>query len=99
MQGFLARLLEKRDLDAVDRGKGKFRSFLMASCIHYLANQRDQQRAQKRGGARVPISIDVLTAEGRYRDEPAHELTAERLFEKRWRSHFWTASWNAWRRR
>ncbi len=32
----------------------------------------------------MPISIDVLTAEGRYRDEPAHELTPERLFEKRW---------------
>jgi DNA-directed RNA polymerase specialized sigma24 family protein len=84
VQGFMARLLEKRDLVAVDRGKGRFRSFLMAACTHYLANQRDHLRAQKRGGGRVPISIDGSTAEGRYGCEPAHRLTPERLFEKQW---------------
>jgi RNA polymerase sigma-70 factor (ECF subfamily) len=84
VQGFFARLLEKGDLVSVDRGKGKFRSFLMAACTHYLANQSDQRRAKKRGGGRVTISIDRLTAEGRYGREPAHEVTAERLFEKQW---------------
>jgi RNA polymerase sigma-70 factor (ECF subfamily) len=56
----------------------------MAACTHYLANQMDHDRARKRGGGRVVISIDALTAEGRYGREPAHELTAERLFEKQW---------------
>jgi RNA polymerase sigma factor (sigma-70 family) len=84
VQGFFARLLEHRDLESVDRGKGKFRSFLMAACAHYLANQRDHERAKKRGGPKVAISIDGLSAEGRYRCEPAHQLTAERLFEKQW---------------
>jgi DNA-directed RNA polymerase specialized sigma24 family protein len=84
VQGFLARLLEKRDLVSVDRGKGRFRSFLMAACTHYLANQRDHDRAKKRGGGQGAISIDRLSAEGRYGREPAHELTAERLFEKQW---------------
>ena len=84
VQGFLARLLEKRDLVSVDRGRGKFRSFLMAACTHYLANQRDHERAKKRGGGRAAISIDRLSAEGRYGREPAHTLTAERLFEKQW---------------
>jgi RNA polymerase sigma-70 factor (ECF subfamily) len=77
-------LLEKRDLVSIDRGKGKFRSFLMAACTHYLANQRDHDRAKKRGGGRGVISIDRLNAEGRYGREPAHELTAERLFERQW---------------
>ena len=77
-------LLEKRDLVSVDQSKGKFRSFLMAACTHYLSNQRDHARAKKRGGGRVAISIDGLTAEGRYGCEPAHQLTAERLFEKQW---------------
>ena len=31
IQGFFARLLEKSDLADVDRAKGKFRSFLLAS--------------------------------------------------------------------
>jgi DNA-directed RNA polymerase specialized sigma24 family protein len=84
VQGFLARLIEKRDLVSVDCGKGKFRSFLMAACTHYLANQRDYERAKKRGGGQVAISIDRLTAEGRYGREPSHELTAERLFERQW---------------
>jgi RNA polymerase sigma factor (sigma-70 family) len=84
VQGFFARLLEKGDLAAVEQDKGKFRSFLMAACSHFLANQADHDRAQKRGGGHAPISIDRLTAEGRYRREPAHSLTAERLFERQW---------------
>jgi len=84
VQGFFARLLEKGDLAFVDRSKGKFRSFLMAACIHYLANEKDKERAKKRGGNRPPISIDALTAEGRYGREPAHDLTPERLFDRQW---------------
>jgi RNA polymerase sigma-70 factor (ECF subfamily) len=84
VQGFFARLLEKGDLAAVERGKGKFRSFLMAACTHYLANRADHDRAQKRGGGRSPISIDRLAAEGRYRCEPVEALTAERLFDRQW---------------
>jgi RNA polymerase sigma-70 factor (ECF subfamily) len=84
VQGFFTRLLEKGDLAAVERSKGKFRSFLMAACTHYLANQAHHDRALKRGGGRTPISIDQLEAEGRYGREPAHALTAERLFERQW---------------
>src|SRR4051794_3146971 len=83
VQGFFARLLEKDDLRAVDPAKGRFRSFLMASCAHYLANCRDHDRALKRGG-RPPLPIDADEAERRYGREPAHELTPERLFLRRW---------------
>jgi DNA-directed RNA polymerase specialized sigma24 family protein len=83
VQGFFARLLEKDDLRAVDPAKGRFRSFLMASCAHYLANRRDHDRALKRGG-RLPLPIDADEAERRYGREPAHELTPERLFLRRW---------------
>jgi RNA polymerase sigma factor (sigma-70 family) len=84
VQGFFTRLLEKGDLAAVDRSKGKFRSFLMASCTNYLANQLDHDRAKKRWGGGSPISIDRLTAEGRYGREPMHNLTAERIYERQW---------------
>jgi RNA polymerase sigma-70 factor (ECF subfamily) len=84
VQGFFVTLLEKDGLAALDRDRGRFRSFLMATCIHYLANVRDHERALKRGRGRVVIPFDSLRAEGRYRLEPAHELTAERLFERRW---------------
>jgi RNA polymerase sigma-70 factor (ECF subfamily) len=84
VQGFFTRLLERDDLAEVERSKGKFRSFLMAACTHYLANQAHHDRALKRGGGKVPVSIDRMAAEGRYGLEPAHTLTAERLFERQW---------------
>jgi RNA polymerase sigma-70 factor (ECF subfamily) len=83
-QEFFARLLEKDYLQSVDPSKGRFRSFLLAACSNFLANQRDWESARKRGGGRPPVSIDMRDAEDRYRAEPAHELTAERLFERRW---------------
>src|ERR1035437_3457019 len=49
-QGFFDRLLEKNYLAQVQRERGKFRSFLLASLKHFLADERDKARAQKRGG-------------------------------------------------
>jgi DNA-directed RNA polymerase specialized sigma24 family protein len=83
-QGFFARLLEKKDLAAVDRAKGKFRSFLLAAIQHYLANEWDRTQAQKRGGGVALLSIDDAEAERRYHDEPAEQMTAEQLFDRRW---------------
>src|SRR5262245_56647689 len=83
-QEFFSRLLEKSFLGAVDRDKGRFRAFLLACCRHFLSNERDRERAQKRGGGRTSLSLDFTSAEERYLREPAHDLTAERLFERRW---------------
>jgi RNA polymerase sigma-70 factor (ECF subfamily) len=51
---------------------------------HYLANEWDRARAQKRGGGKAPISIDAAMAEERYGLEPGHGITPERLFDRRW---------------
>jgi RNA polymerase sigma-70 factor (ECF subfamily) len=84
VQGFLADLIERRDLTKADPSRGRFRSFLRTACSHFLSHARDHDRALKRGGGRTPVSIDLQDAEGRYINEPAHDLTAERLFERRW---------------
>jgi RNA polymerase sigma-70 factor (ECF subfamily) len=83
-QEFFARLLERHYLDVVDRERGKFRSFLLACCKHFLANEHDRANALKRGGGVAIRSLDCRAAEGRYRQEPAHALTPEKLFERRW---------------
>jgi DNA-directed RNA polymerase specialized sigma24 family protein len=83
-QGFFARLIEKDYLKDVDREKGRFRSFLLVSCKHYLANERDHARAAKRGGGRVLLSLDTETAAHRYELEPSHSLTPEREYERQW---------------
>jgi RNA polymerase sigma factor (sigma-70 family) len=83
-QEFFARLLEKGWLDGVAREKGKFRSFLLASMKHFLANERDHARAQKRGGGRSMISLDTGSAESRYAMEPQDPVTPERVFDRQW---------------
>jgi RNA polymerase sigma-70 factor (ECF subfamily) len=83
-QAFFARLLEKDYLESVDPGRGKFRSFLLACLKHFLSNERDRERALKRGGGKQALSFDAATAENRYALEPADRLTPERLFERRW---------------
>ncbi len=80
-QEFFARLLAKNYLADVEREKGKFRSFLLASLKHFLANEWDKARAQKRGGHHTFVSLD---AETRYRSEPADEPSADKLLDRQW---------------
>jgi RNA polymerase sigma-70 factor (ECF subfamily) len=84
VQGFFARLLEHEGLASVDQGKGRFRSFLLASLKHFAADEQDKRRAQKRGAGVKPIALDGLEAEARYAIEPVDEMTPERVFERRW---------------
>jgi DNA-directed RNA polymerase specialized sigma24 family protein len=84
VQGTFLTLLDRDGLAAVAPERGRFRSFLMAACSHHLADCRDRDRAVKRGGGIIPISIDRALAEGRYSAEPVDELTPERLFDRRW---------------
>lgn len=83
-QEFFARLLEKNHLGQVAREKGKFRSFLLAALRHYLSDQRDRDRAAKRGGGANFFSLDAQTAEARYRLEPVDRMDAEKIYEHRW---------------
>jgi len=83
-QGFLASVIEKRDLDAATPEGGRFRSFLLGTLKHYLADERRKANAQKRGGGRPVLSIDAEEAESRYRIEPVDEETPETHFERQW---------------
>lgn len=84
VQEFFARLLAKNYLQGVNSERGKFRSFLLASLNHFLANEFDRAQALKRGGGQILISLDDETAEERYRCDPASALTPEMTFERRW---------------
>jgi RNA polymerase sigma-70 factor (ECF subfamily) len=83
-QAFFAKFLEKRYLKSVDANLGKFRTFLLTSMTHFLANEWDKSQAQKRGGGQRIVSFDDATAEERYQLEPVEHTTPETLFERRW---------------
>lgn len=82
-QGFFARILKLNSLAKIDRERGKFRAFLLASMNHFIADEWDKASAQKRA-AQQTISLDAELAENRYRNEPMDRLSPERVFERRW---------------
>jgi RNA polymerase sigma factor (sigma-70 family) len=97
-QAFFARLLARNFLRDADPGKGRFRSFLLGALKHFLSDEWDRARAQKRGGGVQFIALDAETeyaahffqrhwrqsAETRYRMEPADESSAETIYDRRW---------------
>ena len=83
-QEFFARLLKKDYLQAVDREKGRFRTFLIVAIKRFLLNEWDKRRAEKRGGGFLHVSWDTQLAEARYLDEAQETLPADQVFERRW---------------
>jgi RNA polymerase sigma factor (sigma-70 family) len=83
-QSFFLHLIEHEALTRVDSRKGKFRSFLLASLNNFLSVAHRHDNAIKRGGGHELLSLDVADAEGRYRFEPADQLSAEQTFDARW---------------
>lgn len=83
-QAFFARLLEKEWLTAVDREKGRFRSFLLMALKRFLANEWDRSRTQRRGGGVEWVSLDSEHAENLYAAGSVSALPADLLYEKRW---------------
>ena len=63
VQGFLARVLAREDLAEVGPEKGRFRTFLLTSLRNFVIKQALRDKALKRGGGHVPISINAEEAE------------------------------------
>jgi len=83
-QGFFAMLLERRNLDAVRREKGRLRSYLLTALKNYIGKTRRRSMTLKRGEGKPLVPLDELVARERADLEPAHTLTAEGIYERRW---------------
>lgn len=84
VQGYFARVLEKRSFDGVQPDAGRFRAFLLHTMKQYLVNERERARALKRGGGVAPIRLDAEAAEGRYASILADAHTPEKEFDRQW---------------
>ena len=93
-QSFFACFLRTKDYARVDPVHGKFRSFLLASVKHFLANDWDREQALKRGGGYQFVSLNSETAEAFYDAAGAPDSTAERLFDLRWATTVTTGALN-----
>jgi RNA polymerase sigma factor (sigma-70 family) len=83
-QAFFALLLERRDLDVVRREKGRLRSYLLVSLKNFLAKARRRELTIKRGQGRELVPLDQLLAREHADLEPADNLTADKIYERRW---------------
>lgn len=83
-QEFFARLLHSRFFAAASQERGRFRSYLLTALNHFLADEWDRGRAQKRGGDQIFVPLEVENAETAYRLEPADDLTPEKVYQQRW---------------
>lgn len=75
-QGFFTTFLEKDFLKDVAPERGKFRSFVMASLSHFLSNEYDRSRAQKRGGHLNFVEVEA--------DLSSEDPSPERAFDRQW---------------
>jgi len=85
-QQFFADLLEHRNLTAVRKEKGRFRSYLLGALKYFLVDERRRAMATKRGKGQRPIPLEALSADERTEIEPADSITAEQIYERRWAS-------------
>lgn len=83
-QGFFTRLIETGSVRHARRERGRFRSFLLASLENYLSNERQRERALKRGGGRPMLRLETDLVEDRLAAEPTAGKTPEDLFVEQW---------------
>jgi DNA-directed RNA polymerase specialized sigma24 family protein len=84
VQDFLAHLLTGHRLEGLEPAKGKFRSFLLVSLNHFLADQRDRATAAKRGGGLVLEPLETRTAERHWIQETDRARSPGAAFDRRW---------------
>ena len=82
-QEFFARLLARQAVAEANPDRGRFRSFLLGSLKHFLADEWDKARAQKRGGGQV-VPLDFESEESRLAHESVETDTPETAYERRW---------------
>jgi RNA polymerase sigma factor (sigma-70 family) len=85
-QSFFAYLIEHKIYARVDRQKGSFRSFLLASLKNFLADASDRERTLKRGGRQsfLPLHEEqIKEAESLFQNHRTAS-TEELIFDRSW---------------
>src|SRR6266478_3562177 len=83
-QGFFALILERKDFQSVRQEKGRLRSFLLASLKHFMANERRDAAAIKRGGGRMLLPLDKIESYESSEFDRGNTLSADLLYDRRW---------------
>lgn len=91
-QGFFAYALEHDIFSLADRNLGTLRTFLLKVFQRYIGDVRDREMAQKRGGGREILSLNLDDGEELYSRDLAINDTPESLFDRSWAQSLLRAS-------
>jgi DNA-directed RNA polymerase specialized sigma24 family protein len=85
-QSFFAHLIEHRIYTRVDRQKGRFRWFLLASAKNFLVNASNRERTLKRGGGQSFLPLHEQRIDDAESLFQAHRglSNGEQLFDRGW---------------
>ncbi|MFT6864023.1 MAG: RNA polymerase sigma factor (sigma-70 family) [Akkermansiaceae bacterium] len=83
-QDFFSLLIAKDRIQLLSESKGRLRAYLLGAIKNHLSNARTKANAQKRGGGKTLLSLDLSLAEERYLVEPSTPESPESLFQLRW---------------
>jgi RNA polymerase sigma-70 factor (ECF subfamily) len=85
IQGFFADLIETRAYARADREKGRFRSFLLGTLKHFVADVHDRGRTLKRGGGVILQTLDdQATAEAEAQIARTTKWQPEEVYDREW---------------
>jgi RNA polymerase sigma factor (sigma-70 family) len=92
-QSFFAYLIEHKIYARVDRQKGRFRSFLLASLKNFLADASDRERTLKRGGGQHFLPLHEAQAKEAESLFQTHGATTSEdwIFDRSWAETLVTA--------
>lgn len=80
---FFARVLAGDFLARADPERGRFRSYLLGALKHFIANRRARAGREKRGGGRLPDSLDDPVGAG-HQGLAAGVASPEAAFDREW---------------
>ena len=92
-QSFFAYLIEHKIYARVDRQKGRFRSFLLASLKNFLSHASERERTLKRGGGQDFLPLHEEQIENAESLFQTHSFTSseDRVFDRSWAAALVTA--------
>jgi RNA polymerase sigma-70 factor (ECF subfamily) len=83
-QSFFAQFLKRNYLIGLKSECGRFRAYLLAALKHFLSNERDKSRRQKRGGGVRDLSLDWHSADTQFQVAATNELSPDVAFDREW---------------
>ena len=83
-QDFFFKLIDRKVLEGVSPGQGRFRSFLLVCLKHFLTDQHRRSQAACRRPKNGWLHLAAAETEAAYRAEQVEFATPEASFERQW---------------